>query len=329
MKRTFAVLGVLTAVLMAAAHCGRQVYPESEAYSASMKSPPNPMADAVHRDSLAIAEPEVQGKSTPRLDSKAYRRGEMGSAEASAPAAPAAGPAPMAAMPTGGIDRHLIKTATVAIEVADAREANTKLLAAVQAVGGYVGDYRELVDGLGRRSVMVQIRVPASRFDESMGQLDPLGKVVSKQVSTQDVTEEFVDTDARARNLKATEARLIDHLNRAGKLEDILRIEQEVTRVREEIERLDGRLRFLTDRVQYSTIQITLQEAPKAEPVVPAETFSTAKVVSEAVRSLIGLGQGLWVRAIWLGVWSVVWVPCALAAWLLYRRLRRAFKPVS
>ncbi len=328
MKRFLVVSLALAALTVLATQCGRS--PGQADYAESSPPMPEQMAQTRAR---SLAEPDAKAAWADReMDAKrvvaADYSGE-GEPPAASASAQATGPAPISAMPTGGIDRYLIKNATVLIEVTDAREANTKLLAAVQAVGGYVGDYREQVDGLGRRSVIVQIRVPANQFDASMGQLDPLGKVLSKQVSTQDVTEEFVDTDARSRNLKATEARLVDHLNRAGKLEDILRIEQEVTRVRQEIEQLDGRLRFLNDRVQFSTIMVTLQEAPKAEPVVPAQTFSTAKVVSEAVRSLIVLGQSIWVRVIWWGIWSVVWVPCLAVAWLLYRRLRKAFAPAS
>ncbi|MBX7258767.1 MAG: DUF4349 domain-containing protein [Candidatus Hydrogenedentes bacterium] len=326
MKQKLVILSILGCLALLAVHCDRSARPKYAAPGVQMTDAPI-QAEAGNTKLAFKAPAEADQKLAPARSEMPAADASAGAPASAASAAP--GPAPMPAMPTGGVDRYLIKNATVLVEVSDARDANTKLLAAVQTVGGYVGDYREIMDNLGRRSIMVQIRVPANRFDESMGQLDALGKVLNKQVTTQDVTEEFVDTDARSRNLKATEARLLDHLNRAGKLEDILRIEQEVTRVREEIERLDGRLRFLNDRVQYSTIQITLQEAPKAEPVVPAATFSTAKVLSEAVRSLVELGQSLWVRVIWWAVWSVVWVPCAVAVWLVYRRLRKVFKPIS
>ena len=58
----------------------------------------------------------------------------------------------------------------------DTRAVCALLLPAVEAVGGYVGGYNEVVDGLGRRSVVLQIRIPADQFDATLGQLDPLGK---------------------------------------------------------------------------------------------------------------------------------------------------------
>ena len=220
-------------------------------------------------------------------------------------------------------DRYLIKNATMIVEVQDAKEALQRLTAAIEGAGGYVGNLQESVNALGRRSVMVQIRVPADQFDKALQGMEPLGKVLNRQVTTQDVTEEYVDTDSRSRNLKRTEERLLDHLNKSARLEDTLRLEQELTRVREQIERLDGHLRVLGNRVRLSTIQVTLQEAPQAEPIVPAATFSTAKVASESVRSLVAFSQRQWTKAIWVGVWSAVWLPPLLVAWLAYRLVRR------
>lgn len=221
---------------------------------------------------------------------------------------------------------YLIKTATLNIEVADAKAAQQQLITTVQGAGGYIGNLQESVGPLGLRTVTIQIRIPADKFDTALSGIEPLGKVLAKQVNTQDVSEEYVDTDSRSRNLKKTEERLLDHLNKSARLEDTLKLEQELSRVRQEIERLDGRLRFLGNRVAFSSVQVTLQETPKAEPVLPPETFSTAKIATQAMRSLVEFGQRIWTRAIWLGVWSVVWLPILVVAWLVVRRVRR---PVS
>lgn len=242
-------------------------------------------------------------------------------AEGQAPASPALG-----ALAASQPDRQLIKNATVVIETVDSRAATDQLTSGLAAIGGYVGEMQEAVDGLGRRAVTIQIRVPSDKFDASMHTLESLGRTINKQVTTQDVTEEFVDTEARARNLKKMEERLLDHLNRFGELKDILGVEKELTRVREDVERLDGRLRYLSHRVAFSTISVTLTEKPKAETVIPEQSFSTAKVTTEAVRSLVGFGQTVWYCVIWVGVWSPVWLVIVLAIWLVRRRERRLAK---
>ena len=221
-------------------------------------------------------------------------------------------------------DRYLIKNATIAIEVADARKAGDALVSAVRDAGGHVAGLRETRDGLGHLAAVIEIRVPASTFETTMVRLDALGKVLDRQVTTQDVTEEFVDASARLRTMKRTEERILDHLNRTAKLEDILKVEGELGRYRERIEQLEGRLRFLQDRVAFSTIKVTLSETPKAESPVPPETFSTAQVASEASRALVGFAQALWLRAIWIAIWTPVWAPLTAAAWAIVVWTRRS-----
>ena len=257
---------------------------------------------------------------------------EMGVERAKALGEPTAGGqaagAPGAAGSLGDLaatqpDVYLIKNATVTVECADAGKASETLRASLQANNAYVSNLNEFLDSLGRRTITLQVRVPADKFDQSMLSLESIGKVLNKQVSTEDVTEEYVDTESRTRNLKKTEERLLDHLNRAAELEDILRVENELTRVREQIERMDGRLRYLTNRVSFSTISITLQEQAKAEPVVPTQSFSTAQEFTSAARSMLGFLQGIWSLVIWLLVWSVVYAPLAFIAYVVFKRLRK------
>jgi hypothetical protein len=111
------------------------------------------------------------------------------------------------------------------------------------------------------RTAMLEIKVPAARFDELAGGLAPIGRVEYVNVSAQDVGEEFTDITARVANGHRLEARLIDLLaTRTGKLSDVLEIERELARVREEIERMEGRLRYLKAHASISTLSITVHE---------------------------------------------------------------------
>ncbi|MBM3290563.1 MAG: DUF4349 domain-containing protein [Candidatus Hydrogenedentes bacterium] len=307
-------LRVLAVVLVAAGlavwGCGRGYEAAKDSRGlmglAEMAAPASQPAPAVQLDRFLASADEAQA-------SAGRARGES--------AAPGVGG--LTDLAANQPDVYLIKNATVTIECDDARTATDSLVASLQAISAYVSNLNERVDALGRRTVTLQVRVPADKFDQSMTSLESLGRVLNKQVTTQDVTEEYVDTDSRTRNLKQTETRLLDHLNRAAQLEDILRVESELTRVREEIERLDGRLRFLKDRVSFSTISVTIQEKAKAEPIVPPQSFSTAKEFSEAARSLVEFLQRLWSRAIWIIVWLPVYGAIAAAVYGVYRAIKR------
>lgn len=222
------------------------------------------------------------------------------------------------------LDRYLIKNVTLQLETDNAEQASKQLTESIIAVGGYVSNLRERVDGLGRRNITLQVRMPAEQLDGAVGTIEALGRLMSKQVNTDDVTEEYVDTDARIRNLKKTEERLLEHLSQSMLMENTLKVEQEMTRVREQLERLEGRLRYLSHSVRFSTITVNLIETPKAESIIPVDTFSSGKVLSEATRSLVEFARALWIKMIWLGVWSPVWGIIAIAIWAVYRLLRKA-----
>ena len=226
-------------------------------------------------------------------------------------------------------DRYLIKNATMTVETADVRGGAKQLAELAKSLKGYVSDSHESVDGIGSRSVTMTARVPYQEFENATQRLEGLGKVQDKQVTAEDVTEEFVDTTARTRNLKKSEARLLDHLSHTGKLADTLAIETELTRVREEVEKLDGRLRFLAHRISYSTLNVTFRETAHAQTVTPPETFSSGKIATDAGRSLIGFLQGVWSDVIWLGIWAIVWLPpVVLLVWFLRREIRRNRRPI-
>ena len=305
--RSFSSLPLLLALL---AGCGGSVMERAEVYS----------ADRAATTPAGSAEPQ---KATLGLE-----RGKAIAESAPQTAGNQAAGTPGVAGSLGDLaatqpDVYLIKNATITVECEDAGKASETLRASLQANNAYVSNLNEFLDSLGRRTITLQVRMPADKFDQSMLNLETLGKVLNKQVSTEDVTEEYVDTESRTRNLKKTEERLLDHLNRAAELEDILRVENELTRVREQIERMDGRLRYLTNRVSFSTISITLQEQAKAEPVVPTQSFSTAREFTSAMRSMLGFLQGIWSIVIWLLVWSLVLVPLGFIGYVVLKRFRK------
>ena len=185
-------------------------------------------------------------------------------------------------------------------------------------VGGYIAN-TTLRGGEGQlRSAMLEIRVPAARFDEALSGLQPIGKVESVNVTAEDVGEEYVDVAARVENARRLEQRLLGILRtRTGKLHDVIEVEQELARVREEIERHEGRLRYLRAHAATSTLAITVHEPI---PVVGiAGSSPLGEAARQAWRNFVGL-LALLIQS--LGVVVPLGL-IALAAWPLIRRARR------
>jgi hypothetical protein len=178
--------------------------------------------------------------------------------------------------------RLIVRTGQASIEVDSLEPSMAELRRVVQRVGGFVADASVQSGKNQLRSATLQLKVPASSFDELTQGLEPLGKLQFVNVAAEDVSEEFVDLTARVANGRRLEDRLIELLRtRTGKLQDVLSVERELARVREEIERMEGRLRFLKASAQLSTLSVNLYEpapivASQPGRSVIGEAFKTA-----------------------------------------------------
>jgi Flp pilus assembly protein TadB len=104
------------------------------------------------------------------------------------------------------------------------------------------------------------IRIPADKFQESLAEIrKTVDRVVVETVSGQDVTEEFVDIEARLKTKKALEERFLEIMKQAKSVNDALNVERQLAEVRTEIERIEGRKRFLENQTSLSTITLELQ----------------------------------------------------------------------
>lgn len=165
--------------------------------------------------------------------------------------------------------------------------------------------------------------MPAERFETTLNQLEALAvRVLSRSVSGSDVTEEFVDLEARLRNLEATRDRLLDMLNKATRVQDALDVNLALSDVQGQIEQIQGRMRFLSESAAMSTINVSLKPVP-VTPVLAEDGWQPIQVARAALRDLLGFGQSLGNALIVLVVWSPVWVLLAFGGWRGMRMVRR------
>lgn len=210
----------------------------------------------------------------------------------------------------------LIRTANASVEVVNVDSAVVRLRALAARVGGYVTSSTVQAGDYEVRSATLEIKVPAPRFDEALGGLQPLGKVEFVNVAAQDVGEEFTDVTARVANARRLEQRLVELLaTRTGKLEDVLAVERELARVREEIERYQGRLRYLGSRVAMSTLTATVHEKGPLAGTTPGQN-PIAEAFRAAWRNFVGFVAGF------IALLGVL-VPLAVLAWLAWLAARR------
>lgn len=220
-----------------------------------------------------------------------------------------------------GLDRLVIKNADLALEVENVRDAENAVRTRVNQLGGYVVG----VETSGTDESMtsrVTFRVPAERFEEALAGVQGLAhKVLSRSVSGDDVTEEFVDLESRLTNLEATRDRLLTFLDKATKVEDALQVNQALSDVQGQIEQIRGRMQYLKQSAALSTVSVYLVPVP-VTPIVQEGAWQPIAVARAALRDLIELGQGLVNVAIVLLVWTPVWLPLLLLGLWGWRKVR-------
>jgi hypothetical protein len=222
----------------------------------------------------------------------------------------------------------IIRTVTMTIAVKDVQATfqQVEQLAAEQQ--GYLSGSQIRQDG-DRLTATMTLRVPAdpATYQATLERLRGIAeRVVDEQSQAQDVTEEYVDLDARLRTLKASEESLLALLGKAQKVEDILQIQRELTNVRSQIEQIQGRKQVLERRADLATITLTIREA--ASFTRPG--WSPGSTFEEAVRALGSALRGLTTFAIWLVVFSPIWVSVLVIAYFALKLLivlaRRLFR---
>ena len=216
--------------------------------------------------------------------------------------------------------RLVIKNANVSLQVEDVTAAEARVRARAEELGGYVVSVQ--TSGADEYlSSLIVFRVPADRFEEALAGVEGLArKVTSRNVSGDDVTEEFVDLESRLRNLDATRTRLLDLLTRASRVEDALQVNQALTDVQGEIELIQGRMKYLQQSAAFSTITADLQPVPPLPTIIEPDSWQPLRVAQGALAGLVEFGQGLASLGIVFLVWTPVWLPLLLLARWAWRR---------
>lgn len=228
-------------------------------------------------------------------------------------------------------DRKIIRNADITIEVPSTTDAQHQITSIAEAHGGFVvtseAKQRESLERSQRTfDVKLVVRVPLDQFRGAFDEIKNLASNTPEEnVSSQDVTEEFIDLEARIKTQKALELQFLEIMRQAKKVEDALEVQRQIAEVRTEIEKLEGRKRFLENRSSLSTITVNIQ-TPK--PVITVTSTGFGHSLREAVSDSIALASDMllfFARFVILMVPVFVFVllPLGLIVRYLMRRAKR------
>lgn len=160
-------------------------------------------------------------------------------------------------------ERKIIRNADIQIECGVPTEVQQKVEAIAQSYGGFVVESQQSMSderAATRDIVTITMRVPAEKFAAAIEDVRKTGdRVISETIKGQDVTEEFIDVEARLKAKKALEEQFMEIMKRANTVGEALDVQRQLGDVRAEIEKIEGRKRFLENQASLSTIKIRLQ----------------------------------------------------------------------
>lgn len=228
--------------------------------------------------------------------------------------------------------RKVIKNGALDLLVKDAEETTEQIKALASTTGGFVEEANVYEVSDDTKAARIIIRVPANKFDLALAAIKNLAVEVDREtINVGDVTDQFVDFEARLKNLRAEEEQLRLVLREAKKIEDILKVREVLSSVRGQIEQIEGQLQYLSRQVDMSTITANLTAEADVEvfgirwrPLTVAKQGFRQMLVglTDFVDKLIILAFQLPVILLWLLV-------LALVLWVLWRIILKAQNFIS
>lgn len=225
--------------------------------------------------------------------------------------------------PQGDVkNRLVIKESNLSLLVEDVSEANRKMLEHVNKIGGYMVTSGIYNPDDTPTSTLV-IRVPANELDKTLEYFHSLSvKVVSENLTGRDVTDQYVDIDARLATLENTKKKFEEILAKATLTTDITNLTREILNIQSQIDALKGQQDFLIKNAQMAKLTIYLSTDEITLPYAPGENFRPKVIFKLAVRSLVENLRDIATFLIWVGVYSVIWLPVLGVIYFVRRRVR-------
>lgn len=217
------------------------------------------------------------------------------------------------------VDRKLIKEGFLEFETKDLNKTRQNIAKAVQRYKGYTSTDQEFTSP-GKVSITINVRIPSQYFDTALAEIvKDVKKFDRKEVFIKDVTEEFMDIEARLKTKKELEARYLELLKQTGKINEIMEIERELSQLRSDVESIEGRYKYLSNQVVYSTLNITFY---KTSPIY----VSVGNKIAEGFAA--GWNNLMLFFVFLVNLWPFLIIIAAVVFWRIrYKKQKKAELP--
>jgi hypothetical protein len=211
-------------------------------------------------------------------------------------------------------DRVVIYSAQISLETSDIQGVLDRIRSLGEGYGGYVAGTSRSTYGA-QAVAEISIRVPEEKFQIAVREIETYGKILDEHTTSEDVTQQYIDLNARLNNLQNQEQRLREILRIAQTVDEILRVENELARVRGEIDSLQGQINYLERNAEMSLICVRLIEPA---PMFMPPGMDWGETLETAIAGFFAVIRGLIILAFTLTPLALIGVP----AYYAYKRKR-------
>ncbi|MFZ0578725.1 MAG: DUF4349 domain-containing protein, partial [Psychrobacillus psychrotolerans] len=222
--------------------------------------------------------------------------------------------------------RMIIHQARISTSVKDLKKAQHNMEQRVKDYGGYIVESNVYLESDETSSGKMIVRIPEKHFETFLSETEvEASKVLEKNVTGQDVTEQYVDLSSRVKSKRAVEERLLAFMKDAEKTEDLLKISSDLAKVQEEIEVLVGKIKYFENQTSFSTIELTMFENRVIIPEIENKDLNTwektKKQLITSTNALLSIGSGIIVFIVGnLPVLILVTIIAVAVFWIIKKR---------
>ncbi len=218
-------------------------------------------------------------------------------------------------------NRMVVADSYLSLVVKTVADTHRQILKKVEELGGFMIN-SSVNNPQENANASLTVRIPSKKLDEAIRFFKALAiKVVTENLTGEDVTNQYTDIEARLATLNKTKVIFEEMLTKATLVPDILNIQREILSIQDQIDSLKGQQKYLTENVKLAKITIYLSTDELSLPYAPLDSWRPALIFKEAVRSMIVHLRQFGTALIWVGVYGVIWLPIVLI--VIFIKVRR------
>ena len=200
--------------------------------------------------------------------------------------------------PVVATERMIIHQASLSVNVKELDKAQSNIEKKVEQYGGYIVESNVFQEDDQTSSGKMIVRIPEKNFEKFLVDAEEVAaEILERNVTGQDVTEQYVDLESRVKSKRAVEERLLEFMSKAQKTDDLLKISADLATIQEEIEVMVGKMKYLENQTSFSTIELTMYENRVVVPEIESKELNTwektKKQLATSTNSILSAGSAL------------------------------------